>query len=139
VFSQAQSVANKQGGRQVAVLCMNDELFGKYLKFGRIGGKFVALTSRDEVSELKYAGKRCVFSTPDYVAGLQFHTVFLINVDKADLLDEDGIGKRRRFVSRCYLGASRASKQLQIVCNAERGGPAEILNGPLQAGSLGRQ
>src|SRR5947208_843650 len=40
----------------------------------RIAGKFVPLTSRDEVAQLKYAGKRCVFSTPDYVAGLQFHT-----------------------------------------------------------------
>jgi len=138
VFAGAQAIAHQQGGRQVAVLCMNDELFGKYLKFGRIAGKFVALTSRDEIAELKYAGKRCVFSTPDYVAGLQFHTVFLINVDKADLLDEDGIGKRRRFVSRCYLGASRASKNLKIACNAERGGPADVLNGPIQAGSLKR-
>lgn len=60
-------------------------------------------------------------------------------MDKADLLDEDGIGRRRRFVSRCYLGASRASKNLQIVCNAERGGPADVLNGPVQAGSLKRR
>jgi hypothetical protein len=35
VFKQAQSVANKHGGRQVAVLCLNDELFGKYLNLGR--------------------------------------------------------------------------------------------------------
>jgi hypothetical protein len=136
VFAQAQSAANKHGGRQVAVLCMNDELFSMYLKLGRISGKFIALTSRDEIAELKYAGKRCVFSMPDYVAGLQFHTVFLINVDKADLLDEDGIGRRRRFVSRCYLGASRASINLQIICNDERGGPADVLNGPIEAGSL---
>jgi hypothetical protein len=138
VFAEAQIAANRQGGRQVAVLCMNDDLFSKYLKFGRIAGKFVALSSRDEIAELKYAGKRCVFSTPDYVAGLQFHTVFLINVDKADLLDEDGIGKRRRFVSRCYLGASRARMRLKIVSNAERGGPADVLNGPIQAGSLNK-
>ncbi|WP_342714127.1 UvrD-helicase domain-containing protein [Bradyrhizobium sp. B039] len=136
VFRQAQSAANRHGGRQVAVLCLNDDLFGKYLKLGRIADKFVPLTSRDEVAQLKYAGKRCVFSTPDYVAGLQFHTVFLINVDRADLQDDDGIGKRRRFVSRCYLGASRAKKALQIVSNAERGGPADILAGPLTAGSL---
>ena len=136
VFRRAQSFANKLGGRHVAVLCMNDELFGKYLKFGRIEGKYVPLTSRGDVAELKYAGKRCIFSTPDYVAGLQFDAVFLINVDKADLHEEDGIGKRRRFVSRCYLGASRARKYLQIVADAERGGAASILDGPLQGGSL---
>jgi hypothetical protein len=139
VFAEATTIANRQGGRQVAVLCMNDELFARYLKYGRLAGKFAPLTSREEIAELKYAGKRCIFSMPDYVAGLQFHTVFLINVDKADLVDEDGIGKRRRFVSRCYLGASRASKSLQIVSNAERGGPADILSGPIQAGSLARR
>ncbi len=103
---------------------------------GEVAGKRM---EGDEIAELKYAGKRCIFSTPDYVAGLQFHTVFLINVDKAELLDEDGIGKRRRFVSRCYLGASRASKNLHLVCDAERGGPADVLNGPIQAGSLKRR
>ena len=138
VFNQATAAANKQGGRHVAVLCMNDELFGTYLKLGRISGKFVPLTSRDEISELKHARKRCILSTPDYVAGLQFQTVFLINVDKVDLSDDDGIGKRRRFVSRCYSGASRASKHHQVFCNAERGGAAHILDSSLASGSLKR-
>lgn len=136
VFREAQSIAQREGGRQVAVLCMNDDLFGKYLSVGRIRGKFIPLTSRDDLGDLKYAGKRVILSTPDYVAGLQFHSVFLLNVDRADLSDADSIGKRRRFVSRCYLGASRAAKFLQVVSNSERGGPADILNGPLEAGSL---
>jgi len=95
------------------------------------------LTSRDEVGELKYAGKRCVFSVPEYVAGLQFDTVFLVHVDRAEVSsDDESIGARRRFVSRCYLGASRASRRLYVAVSRERGGRAEILTGPIQSGSL---
>jgi hypothetical protein len=136
VFKKARRVAGVHGGRQVAVLCLNDELFGKYLRVGRISTGMVPISSREQVHELRYAGKRCVFSAPDYVAGLQFHTVFLIHVDQADFTELDSIGARRRFVSRCYLGASRAACELHIACAAERGGPSDVLNGPLQNKSL---
>jgi hypothetical protein len=137
VFSDAYRLAAVKGGRRVAVLCLNDELFRSYLNAGRIADKMVSVTGRDQVNELRYAGKRCVFSMPDYVAGLQFETVYLIHADKSEFAEsEDSIGVRRRFVSRCYLGASRASSRLYIASSAERGGPSDVLKGPIRSGSL---
>lgn len=128
---------SKDGGRQVAVLCLSEHLFDIYRKAGRISGKIVALTSRDQMNDLHYARTRCIFSMPEYVAGLQFDIVYLIHADKAELAEENySAGLHRRVVSRCYLGASRASKKLVIATSEERGGRSDILAMPLQEGSL---
>ncbi len=137
VFRQAQREARQHGGRQVAVLCVNDRLFSQYLKSGRIEGKYIKISARDQINELKYARNRCVFSMPEYVAGLQFRTVFLIHLDEVETGGDDvSTGARRRFISRCYLGASRAATHLYIASSDERGGPADILKSPLRSGSL---
>jgi hypothetical protein len=139
VFKFALEVAKglPDGGRQVAVLCPNSALFDELQTYGRLSGKFVAVKSRDDLRELRYARTKCVFSMPEYVAGLQFDTVFLIHLDRADLADEHvGQGARRRYVSQIYLGASRAEKRLIVASSEERGGPSEVLSGPLNNGSL---
>jgi len=137
VFSRACKDAQELGGRHVAVLCMNEGLYNRYLNVGRIEGKYVELSGRDQVGELKYAGKRrCVFSMPEYVAGLQFKVVYLIHVDRAEIdLEDGGIGPRRRFVSKCYLGASRAAEKLEIASSKDRGGKADIVDRPIDRGS----
>ncbi|MDT4328279.1 UvrD-helicase domain-containing protein [Methylomonas sp. MS20] len=128
------------GGRQVAVLCLNEELFDVYRSAGRAKDKIVAVTSRDDLRELRYAKSKCVFSMPEYVAGLQFDTVFLIHADQTDLADEYlSQGARRRYVSRAYLGASRAVQKLIVACSKERKGPSQILEAPLRNGNLIRQ
>ncbi len=139
VFARATKIGRELtgGGSQVAVLCLNEDIFDKYLSASRTQGKFVAVKSREDLRELRYAKSKCVFSMPEYVAGLQFDTVFLIHADEADLLDENlSQNTRRRYVSRVYLGASRASNKLIITSSKERGGPSEILHGPLQNKSL---
>ncbi len=137
VFARAVEVAREVGGRRVAVLCLNDDLFDRYRKAGRIQGMFVAVTSREDMKELQYAKTRCVFSMPEYVAGLQFESVFLIHADQADLSDELlSQGARRRYVNRVYLGAGRAQTRLMVAVSKKRGGVSEILNGPLHNRSL---
>lgn len=135
VFEKAKDDTHEYGGKNVAVLCMNEDLFSKYLKAGRISGKYIPLTARDQIAELKYAGRRCVFSMPEYVAGLQFASVYLIHVDAAELADATA-GQKRRMISKCYLGASRASLKLELSISKERGGRSEILQFAVQRGSL---
>lgn len=135
VFARARRDAAEFGGKKVAVLCLNDELFDRYRVAGRIHGQQVTITSRDQLAELKYVGNRCVLSMPEYVAGLQFDSVYLIHVDKAELADAS-VGQRRRFISRCYLGASRAAKKLTLAVSRERGGSSEVLSIPLERASL---
>jgi hypothetical protein len=137
VFEKASIAGRELGGRNVAVLCLSEDLFDVYLSASRIQGKYVSITSREDLKELQRARGRCVFSMPEYVAGLQFDTVFLLHADQADLAQEHlSQGARRRYVSRVYLGASRAQKHLSVSASQDRGGPSEILSGPLQNRSL---
>jgi hypothetical protein len=137
VFLAAVKDARDLGGRKVAVLCLNDTLFDRYCTVGRIQGKFVPVTSREDLKELQFARARCVFSMPEYVAGLQFEVVYLIHADQSDLASEFlSHGARRRYVNKFYLGASRAQRCLSIATSLERGGMSEVLSGPLDNGSL---
>jgi len=132
VFAEAHAVARtiEGGGRRVAVLCASEEQFDRYLPAvaGQFEGKHISITSREPSSQLRHAGKRFIFSMPEYVAGLQFDTVFLIHVDatEAPIGSSDGI--RRRFISSIYLGSSRAENTLRISACLNRGGKSDILD-----------
>ncbi|KZX68946.1 hypothetical protein A3717_12095 [Alcanivorax sp. HI0013] len=139
VVGEAHRHARRIGsGKNVAVLCMNEELFSTYANAGRIAKKIVVIDSERSVKNLQYAGKRCVLSMPDFVAGLQFDVVYIIHIDKADMSDEESLGRKRRFLSRLYLGASRASKVLNLVTSRERGGQPEMLESAFQAGIINK-
>ena len=140
VFEQATGIARDidGGGSQVAVLCLNESLFDKIRVAGRVRDKFVSITTREDLKELRYAKSRCVFSMPEFVAGLQFHTVFLIHVDSADYDEDQGQGTRRRYVSRVYLGASRAARKILLSSSKEHGGPSQLLTAPLANTTLQR-
>ncbi|OUJ02145.1 UvrD-helicase domain-containing protein [Acetobacter cibinongensis] len=140
VFKAAHKVARTidGGGRRVAVLCASEELFDKYLKAAKVQfeGKIFPIENREPLTGLRHAGKRFIFSMPEYVAGLQFDTIFLIHVDNSEApLDSDD-GCRRRFISNIYLGSSRAEKALHISSSMTRGGKSEILDMALARGSL---
>lgn len=138
VFEQATRMARdiNGGGSQVAVLCLNEALFDKIRVAGRVREKFVPITTREDLKELRYAKSKCVFSMPEFVAGLQFHTVFLIHADSADYDEDQGQGTRRRYVSRVYLGASRAARQILLSSSKEHGGPSQLLAAPLANNTL---
>lgn len=77
---------------------------------------------------------------PEYVAGLQFDVVFLIHADEADLAyNYISQGARRRYVSRVYLGASRAADKLYVATSKERGSVSTVLDGPLKSFSIVRE
>lgn len=140
VFEQATSMARDidGGGSQVAVLCLNEALFDKIRVAGRSRDKFVPITTREDLKELRYAKNKCVFSMPEFVAGLQFHTVFLIHADSADYDEDQGQGTRRRYVSSVYLGASRAASNILLASSKEHGGPSRLLDAPLANNTLWR-
>jgi hypothetical protein len=95
-----------------------------------------SLDSREPTLDLRHAGKKVIFSMPEYVAGLQFDTVYLIHVDAEDAPKEMSVGDRRRFISAVYLGASRAERELHIGCSDSRGGPASVLSLAIDRGTL---
>ncbi|MBW7849788.1 MAG: hypothetical protein H3C38_04745 [Rhodospirillales bacterium] len=129
VFPIARDRAKKLGaGKRVAMLCMSYELFETYLVAGNHRDDFVPITGRAQLDRVERAGKKFIFSMPEYVAGLQFDTVFLIEVNENDVKNHGaGLPGRRRFLSNLYLGASRAENDLILVTNLDRGGaPSEV-------------
>jgi len=83
LLSAAIKDAKRLGPRKVAVLCVNDKLFDQYVKIvdGRYKGEFIVIDSREAAPDFRHAGKRPVLSMPEFVAGLQFQLVYLLNVD----------------------------------------------------------
>lgn len=140
VFKEAEKVARSAdgGGRRVAVLCASAEQFDIYVRAasGQFAGRHIAITSREPSSELRHAGKRFILSMPEYVAGLQFETVFLIHVDAAEAPIDAGDGIRRRFISNIYLGSSRAEQTLKISAATTHGGKSDVLDMALARRSL---
>ncbi|QMV71611.1 DUF2075 domain-containing protein [Comamonas piscis] len=138
VFPRARERAKSlQKGRRVAVLCASEVLFKKYSEAGQYGDWFLPISDREQLSSLRHAGKRFVFSMPDFVAGIQFDTVYLIEVNDGEV--EEGpysTGALRRFVSTIYLGASRAEQILEIYSSDERGGPSRVLRHAINNGAL---
>lgn len=140
VFKEAKKIARKieGGGRRVAVLCVSEEVFDKYLPpvAGRFKSDVFLVDGREATSELRHIGRRFIFSMPEYVAGLQFDTVFLIHVNQSEAPTSAGIGRRRQMISNVYLGASRAENRLHIFACNELGGPSDVLDLALDRGSL---
>jgi hypothetical protein len=138
VFPRARRAAiDLQKGRRVAVLCASEALFKRYAEAGEYKDFFLAITDREQLSGLRHAGKRFVFSMPEFVAGIQFDTVFLIEVNDGEVQQGPySTGALRRFVSMVYLGASRAERVLEIYSSDERGGPSKALRHAIDAGAL---
>lgn len=140
VFENAHDKARliKGGGRRVAVLCLSEEMFDTYavVAAGQYSGKFITISSREPTSEFRHAGKRFIFSMPEYVAGLQFDTVFIIHADRSEAPIDSGVGIRRSFISNLYLGASRAERVITMHACLERGGITDFLQMALDRGAL---
>jgi len=140
VFRQARLIARRidGGGRRIAVVCVSEEAFELYQApiRGRFKNDVFLVNSREATMNMRHIRKRFIFSMPEYVAGLQFDTVFLVHVNQSEAPEGVGIGRRRQLVSNIYLGASRAENRLIICSCDQRGGPSDVLNMALSRGNL---
>jgi len=75
-----------------------------------------------------------VLSMPEYVAGLQFETVIIMDVNN-DLAGDDVL-TLRRFVSWLYLGMRRAHERLVLHCTANAGSISQQLRVSMENGWL---
>ncbi len=123
-FGHARSLATAFGsGKRVCIICMNDDMFAVYRDAGRHADHLISVESREDLNDIRYAGKRFVYSSPEFIAGLQFDNVIVVHCDRRTI-DENELGplRRRRNLSRLYLAASRASKKLTFCASLELGG-----------------
>lgn len=128
-FDEAKALAQTSSGR-VAVLCLNVERYEEYMRAAKsqYEKNLFVINSRADSENLRFAKKRFVLSMPEFVGGLQFETVFILDVN--DNLVPMGRGREyalRRFLSELYLGASRAEKNLLFYATADDNGFAEVI------------
>jgi hypothetical protein len=129
-FKRAAALQYRLGAeRRVAVLCCSYDAFKWYLDRPELRSDFYSITSRDEALGIPHSRRKYIFSMPEYVAGLQYDSVLLIDVNRGEVPDGPfGAAALRKFVSQVYLGASRAERRLEIFCSAESGGMATLLS-----------
>ncbi len=138
VFKRAKTAQKALGrGGRVAVLCASNELFLKYLDFTAYRNDFVSITSRDDASGITKSVRKFIFSMPEYVAGLQFDTVYLIDVNKNEIPEGPySTAATRKFIAQIYLGASRAERVLELYSSDEHGGISSTVSRAVLAGAI---
>lgn len=137
IVAEAHRFARQEGGKNVAVLCMSESDFTTFANAGRVRSKISVIESNTDLTPIRHARKRCVFSMPENVAGLQFDRIYVLNVDQQQLDQEEiSFGARRRMLSRLYLGISRASKHLTLAASKDCGGPSKVLQRAVELGAL---
>lgn len=138
VMERARYLKRKGGQKlSVAVLCCNPDRFDTFRNAGTHKKHFVSISSREEAGITRPDAFRFVLSTPEYVAGLQFDCVILLDVSKSETPSGPySSGARRKFISTVYLGASRAIRHLELFATAMEGGPASILDNALATGAV---
>lgn len=132
---RARRLSRSVGAGRVAVLALDQDRFQIYQKAGMFRSGFVHVTSRDDVGRINRFNSRAILSIPEYVAGLQFEHVILLDAN-ASLLAALGYGVSglQRFISTVYLGASRARKVLELYCDRTQGGFAAPIRNIIGAG-----
>jgi len=130
VFKRARQLQlEAEHGARVAVLCVSQDRFRAYLQFSQLRESYTAITSREDAAGSLKSNRKFIFSTPEYVSGLQFDTVLLIDVNYNEMPQGAMThNARRHFASVVYLGASRARQRLEIYANEQEGGIAPMLS-----------
>lgn len=134
VFEKARRLQNQINlPQKIAVLSLSQENFLKHVD-AYIQESFYIIDSREQYSSIKFAKKKFIYSMPEYVAGMQFDTVFLIDVnqDETPATSAYYASLNRKFVSQLYLGASRAETNLGIYACKEHGGISSALSIAIQ-------
>ncbi|HHK8202615.1 TPA: UvrD-helicase domain-containing protein [Serratia marcescens] len=138
VISAAERKAKTlSAANQVTILCASEELFSKYTEAVSGRSQFTIISDREQISSINNNKNKIILSMPEYVAGMQFDTVYLIEVNKDEVPEGSyQSSAMRRFISNVYVGASRAENTLQIFSNLERGGPSTALKYAIENSAL---
>lgn len=129
------------GGGQIAVAIVDQTKFRIYENLmapllKNAGVKVSVISSREDVEIVQYTRHGIVLGPAEYLAGLQFDSVFIAG------LPESGTGianpgyRRMRFLSLLYLAITRARREVHIFANDDYGGIPEILQRAVERGHL---
>ncbi|WP_424681281.1 UvrD-helicase domain-containing protein [Frateuria sp. YIM B11624] len=114
--AKAQEVAaSKERGRRLCVVCISETERQIFAAIKQAGIAAVRLTSFDDVELLTYQRRAAVVASWQFVGGTQFSDVVLV---VSGLPRASSAYAQLRELTAIYLGASRASSALDIVCDS---------------------
>jgi hypothetical protein len=125
------------GGARAAIIVIDETKFGQVvacLDDGR-RGRFSVIQSRADVDLLRYSRGTVVLSVPEYVAGMQFNTVFLVGLPPKPDGANAGF-QERSFLSALYAASSRAELNLHICVDEQAGELHQVIDSARRNGIL---
>ena len=128
-----------RSGGQIALAIVDQDQFRRYLplvaSLAKTGRTHVSvITGREDVTELKHRKRGIIVGPAEYLAGLQFHTVFVVGIPEMRHGVANQSYRRRQTLSLLYLAISRARRDTRIFANDEWGGLPEVLSKAIEAG-----
>ncbi|WP_140803631.1 UvrD-helicase domain-containing protein [Rhodanobacter glycinis] len=106
--------ASKEKGRRVCVVCVSAAEGAIFTGIKNAGLPVIRLESFDDVELLSYQRRAAVVSSWQFIGGTQFSDVVLV---VSGLVRATNAHAKLRELTAIYLGASRASSVLDIVCD----------------------
>lgn len=104
----------KEKGRRICVVCVSGAEDAIYSGIRKAGLPVIHLSSFDDVELLSYQRRAAVVSSWQFIGGTQFSDVVLV---VSGLSRSSNAYAQLRELTAIYLGASRASSSLDVVCD----------------------
>lgn len=138
VLRRAKQYQHNLGDRgRVAVLFLNSDTFQNFIEREQVKEDSIIIASREDAAANARSKKRYIISMPEYVAGLQYDTILLLDGSQHESPEGPYTAAlQRAFVAQVYLGASRAEKRLEIFAVKEMGGISSIFTKALLSGAI---
>ena len=137
-FDAAEKMSRTGDREQVGVICMDAERFDTYLAAAsvRYKGKYVSISSQEDLTDSQEYSRRFVVTMPEYVQGLQFDHVLVLDVND-DATNEEASGfHKQHFLTELYLACSRARKSLELHASMAEGGISLLLANAMAADTI---
>ncbi|MCP9271105.1 UvrD-helicase domain-containing protein [Mycolicibacterium arenosum] len=116
---------------QAAIAIVDEKQLGQYTfiaeGLSQRGFKTKVLTSRDDVNAVQYRRRGVVLAPAEYLAGLQFETVFIGGLPEFSVGVVNQSYRRRRALSMLYVAVTRASRTIELFVNDDNGGMPHLL------------
>jgi hypothetical protein len=129
-FGRARKLVKEGIKKSVAVICMDSERFDTYLSAasGEYKSDHVAVASQEDVVDaLKYDSRRFAVTMPEYVGGLQFDHVFVLDLNDEATAEDVSPYHRKQFLTDLYIACSRARNDLTLHASKEDGGISNVI------------
>lgn len=137
-FEVAKKMARSGDKKKVGIICMDAERFDTYLTAAsnQFKGEYISISSQEDLIESPEYSRRFVVTMPEYVQGLQFDRVLVLDVNE-DMTSETASGfHRKHFLTDLYMACSRARESLELHASKAEGGLSTLLNNAIAAGVI---